>query len=467
MLHENIRRHRPCRRALSAACASGARTTPAGACSAASLWRSCPSRICRPRSRACARIAAAAVACDYAKLQKIALEKGNGFKFSFGAEKSAAAYWRKLEAQHRDKPLARLVKILSIPYTKNEDELALVAVGDTDKPTAANWNALVQKGVYTRAEVNRMRKGGNVYYGYRTAIHALRRLAVLRQRRLGAAKRARARSRGPCCWVYPLLLAAELWGRDTDGGSRTLNGRRPPVSETGASAGCATSVRRAASRRSPSLDAAEAAWAGAGRVTCRRDVEDGAWRRASRACMRTFAGRTGTIAVPGRRTSPRCGASGLLSLCVRAPRGALLSERAAGEVGDELRRRGVEADDVEHPRVGWVGDREAVRDHADHDQPRVDAGCAAVLAQSLGRVDVARPRLRVGVGSRTCRSPRVVRLRVQHRQRARSPVPETGGVAVSPRAAGVLTRPPSPRRAAPRRSRSSATGCRPAISIAW
>ena len=76
-----------------------------------------------------ARIAAAAVACDYAKLQKIALEKGNGFKFSFGTEKSAAAYWRKLESQHRDKPLARLVKILSIPFTQERDGRVRLAVG--------------------------------------------------------------------------------------------------------------------------------------------------------------------------------------------------------------------------------------------------------------------------------------------------------------------------------------------------
>jgi hypothetical protein len=117
-----------------------------------------------------ARIAAAAVACDYAKLQKIALEKGKGFNFSFGTEKSAAAYWRKLETQHRDRPLARLVKILSIPVTRNETGSYAWPSAYTDKPTAADWNALVQKGVYTRAEVNRMRKGGNVYYGYRTAI---------------------------------------------------------------------------------------------------------------------------------------------------------------------------------------------------------------------------------------------------------------------------------------------------------
>jgi hypothetical protein len=155
----------------SAACGSGASTKPAGTCSAASLSASLPEQTL-PAAVASvrARIAAAAVACDYAKLQKIALEKGNGFKFSYGSEKSAAAYWRKLESQRRDRPLARLVKLLSIPYTKNETGAYAWPSAYTDNPTAANWNALVQKGVYTRAEVNRMRKGGNVYYGYRTAI---------------------------------------------------------------------------------------------------------------------------------------------------------------------------------------------------------------------------------------------------------------------------------------------------------
>jgi hypothetical protein len=156
---------------MSAAAASAAGTKPAGACSAAALSpklpkQNLPAGVASVR----ARIAAAAVACDYAKLQRIALEKGNGFKFSFGSETSAAAYWRRLESQHRDKPLARLVKILSIPFTRNETGAYAWPSAYTDKPTAANWNALVQKGVYTRAEVNRMRKGGNVYYGYRTAI---------------------------------------------------------------------------------------------------------------------------------------------------------------------------------------------------------------------------------------------------------------------------------------------------------
>jgi len=63
-----------------------------------------------------------------------------------------------------------------------------------------------------------------------------------------------------------------------------------------------------------------------------------------------------------------------------ARRAAPGSECDAGEVGDQLRRRGVEPDDVEHPRVGRVGDREPVRDHPDDHQPRVDTRRHAVVA---------------------------------------------------------------------------------------
>jgi hypothetical protein len=156
---------------VSVGAASAERTTPAGACSAASLSAKLPKqKLPAAVARVRARIAAAAVACDYAKLQKIALEKGKGFTFSYGSETSAAAYWRKLESKHLDRPMARLVKILSISYTRNETKAYAWPSAYTDKPTAADWNALVQKGVYTRAEVNKMREPGNVYYGYRTAI---------------------------------------------------------------------------------------------------------------------------------------------------------------------------------------------------------------------------------------------------------------------------------------------------------
>ena len=81
------------------------------------------------------------------------------------------------------------------------------------------------------------------------------------------------------------------------------------------------------------------------------------------------------------------------------------SERAAGEVGDQLRRRGVEADDVEHARVVRVGDREAVRDHADHDQPGVDARRAGGTRAAPGPGGCRPPRSRGRCRSRTCRSP--------------------------------------------------------------
>ena len=99
-------------------------------------------------------------------------------------------------------------------------------------------------------------------------------------------------------------------------------------------------------------------------------------------------------------TSHRC----LLSV-MSAPRGALVSESAAGEVGDQLRRRRVEADDVEHARVGRVGDREAVRDHADHDQPRVDAGRLRGSRGAPGPGGCRPPRSPSRCRSRTCRSP--------------------------------------------------------------
>jgi hypothetical protein len=79
------------------------------------------------------------------------------------------------------------------------------------------------------------------------------------------------------------------------------------------------------------------------------------------ACAAPRAGRPwpdGAPSAVSRRTDAV--ASTCSSLIGGCPRHPPLSEGAAGEVGDELRRRGVEADDVEHPRVVRVGDREAV-----------------------------------------------------------------------------------------------------------
>ena len=175
---------------------------------------------------------------------------------------------------------------------------------------------------------------------------------------------------------------------------------RPPASEAGASAGSATSARGAAGSCCRACGSSFHA-AGRGRGRSRRAVSRRALRRAS--SWTTLAGR-GTRLGPCRDPDEVEMHLRLLSVSMGA-RGALPSERAAGEVGDQLRRRGVEADDVEHARVVRVGDREAVRDHADHDQPRVDARRAAVVARAPGPGGCRPPRSPSRCRSRTCRSP--------------------------------------------------------------
>jgi hypothetical protein len=116
-----------------------------------------------------ARIARAAVKCDYAALEKIAKENPQGFTFSYGSETSPSAYWRTLEQSRRDKPMRRLVAILKTPFVRNEIKAYAWPSAYTEKPTAADWNRLVKVGAYTRAEVANLEKAG-MYLGYRTAV---------------------------------------------------------------------------------------------------------------------------------------------------------------------------------------------------------------------------------------------------------------------------------------------------------
>jgi hypothetical protein len=154
---------------LSAAVATAATTANAAPrCSASGLSAELPKQnLPAAVAQVRAQIARAAVACNYGALERIG---GKSFTFSFGAQGSAAAYWRRLETTKQDRPLARLVKILSLPVTRNEARAFAWPSAYTTKPTAADWERLVSAGVYTRTEVNRMRHSGNVYYGYRVGI---------------------------------------------------------------------------------------------------------------------------------------------------------------------------------------------------------------------------------------------------------------------------------------------------------
>jgi hypothetical protein len=151
--------------AAGAAGGAGAASCSAKGMSAALPQEKLPAKVAATR----ARVARAAVKCDYAALERIAKENPQGFKFSFGSETSPSAYWRKLEQTHGDKPMRRLVAILKTPYVRNDIKAYAWPSAYKEKPTAADWNWLVRVSAYTRAEVTRLKKAG-MYLGYRTAI---------------------------------------------------------------------------------------------------------------------------------------------------------------------------------------------------------------------------------------------------------------------------------------------------------
>jgi hypothetical protein len=119
------------------------------------------------------RVFGAAVACDYETLEQIALEKGEGFTFSYGGGDSAAAYWRRLEEAGTEQPLPMraLAAILTMPYARNESGSYAWPTAYSEAPKDADWQALVDAGLYTQEQVDSMKAGGS-YLGYRTAITA-------------------------------------------------------------------------------------------------------------------------------------------------------------------------------------------------------------------------------------------------------------------------------------------------------
>ena len=116
------------------------------------------------------RIFDAAIACDYETLERIALEKGAGFTFSYGGGGSAAAHWRELEEGGTEEPMRVLATILTLPYTRNESGSYAWPTAYNESPTEADWQALVDAGLYTQDQIDGMKAGGTGYLGYRTAI---------------------------------------------------------------------------------------------------------------------------------------------------------------------------------------------------------------------------------------------------------------------------------------------------------
>ena len=123
------------------------------------------------------RVFDAAVACDYETLEQIALEEGEGFTFSYGAgpDDSAAEHWREVEETGTEQPLPMraLATVLTLPSTRNETGSYAWPTAYDESPTEEAWQALVEAGLYTQADVDQMRGPTSTgYLGYRTAITA-------------------------------------------------------------------------------------------------------------------------------------------------------------------------------------------------------------------------------------------------------------------------------------------------------
>ncbi len=120
------------------------------------------------------RIFDAAVACDYDALERIALERGEGFTFSYGGDTDASDHWRRVEEESTEepKPMRALATILTMQYTRNETGSYAWPTAYSESPTEEAWRVLVVSGLYTQAQIDSMKAGGTGYLGYRTAITA-------------------------------------------------------------------------------------------------------------------------------------------------------------------------------------------------------------------------------------------------------------------------------------------------------
>ncbi len=118
----------------------------------------------------------AAIACDYEELERLALERGEGFTFSYGGGASAAEFWREVEETGTEDPLPlrALATILAMPSTRNETGSYAWPTAYEESPSDEAWQALVDSGLYSQATVDQMRNapGAGGYLGYRTAITA-------------------------------------------------------------------------------------------------------------------------------------------------------------------------------------------------------------------------------------------------------------------------------------------------------
>ena len=125
------------------------------------------------------RLIAAARRCDYATLTRLSNEVGRGLGYSYGGDHSAARFWRTLERNGPGpRPLRALVKVLAMPFatvradggaaSPNNARFYVWPSAHRLQPSEGDWRALGT--LYPRAQIERMRRGGSGYLGYRVGI---------------------------------------------------------------------------------------------------------------------------------------------------------------------------------------------------------------------------------------------------------------------------------------------------------
>lgn len=137
-----------------------------GECSASGLSVDLPKDAALPADVSVLRtqIAAAAEACDYDRLQELALEQ-DGFTYSYGGETSAADFWA--GAEERGEPVMKiLVESLRQPGHLYQGNWVW-PTAYTDAPTDADWSAL--SGLYPADQLTSWKEQGQ-FLGYRVGI---------------------------------------------------------------------------------------------------------------------------------------------------------------------------------------------------------------------------------------------------------------------------------------------------------
>jgi hypothetical protein len=124
------------------------------------------------------RIIAAARRCDYAALERLGNEVGRGLEFSYGASRSAAHFWRRLERNgSRPRPMEALVRVLAMPFARVHANGTLAPrkrarfyvwpSAHRANPGERDWQTL--RTLYPRMQIEQMRRAGS-YFGYRVGV---------------------------------------------------------------------------------------------------------------------------------------------------------------------------------------------------------------------------------------------------------------------------------------------------------